>query len=61
MPCGALAPVTLIQTCKLNGINPEAYLADVIGRIGEHPAKLIDELLSWTWQASQAPADQVAA
>ena len=51
---------TLIQTCKLNAINPEAYLADVIGRIAEHPAKRIDELLPWSWQASQAPADQAA-
>jgi transposase len=51
---------TLIQTCKLNAINPEAYLADVIGRIADHPAKRIDELLPWNWQARQA-ADQVAA
>jgi transposase len=51
---------TLIQTCKLNGINPEAYLSDVIGRIADLPAKRIDELLPWNWQTSQALADQVA-
>ncbi|HEX3366487.1 transposase domain-containing protein, partial [Phenylobacterium sp.] len=39
---------------------PEAYLADVIGRIADHPAKRIDELLPWSWQALQAPADQAA-
>ncbi|TIL63629.1 MAG: IS66 family transposase, partial [Mesorhizobium sp.] len=38
---------TLIQTCKLNGINPEAYLADLIGRVSDHPANRIDELLPW--------------
>ena len=38
---------TIIETAKLNGINPEAYLRDVIGRIAEHPFKKIDELLPW--------------
>ncbi|RUW61509.1 transposase, partial [Mesorhizobium sp. M4B.F.Ca.ET.049.02.1.2] len=42
---------TLIQTCKLNGINPEAYLADLIGRVRDHPANRIDELLLWNWHA----------
>ncbi|MEQ1951765.1 transposase [Mesorhizobium sp. CN2-181] len=41
---------TLIQTCKLNGINPEAYLADLIGRVSDHPANRIDELLPWNWR-----------
>ena len=40
---------TLIQTCKLNGINPEVYLADLIGCVGEHPVHRIDELLPWNW------------
>jgi len=40
---------TLIQSCKLNEVNPEAYLADLVGRIGEHPASRIDELLPWNW------------
>jgi transposase len=40
---------TLIQTCKLNGVNPEAYLADLVGRIGDHPARRLDELLPWKW------------
>jgi transposase len=40
---------TLIQSCKLNGVNPEAYLADLIGRIGEHPANRVDDLLPWRW------------
>ncbi len=41
---------TLIQTCKLNGMNPEAYLADVVARIGDHPINRIDELLPWSWR-----------
>ena len=49
---------TIIQTCRLNDINPEAYLADVIGRIGDHPANRIDELLPWNWRPINA--DQAA-
>jgi transposase len=45
---------TLIQSCKLNCVNPQAYLADVVGRIGEHPASRIDELLLWNWRAATA-------
>lgn len=49
---------TIIQTCKLNGLNPEAYLADVISRIADHPANRIDELLPWSWTPPvQAQAD----
>jgi transposase len=45
---------TLITTAKLNGLDPEAYLADVIARIGDHPASRIQELLPWRW----TPAEQ---
>lgn len=38
---------TLIETAKLNGIDPEAYLRAVIGRIAEHPIRRIHELLPW--------------
>jgi hypothetical protein len=40
-------------TAKLNGLDPEAYLADVIGRIGDHPAKRISQLLPWKWRDDQ--------
>jgi transposase len=43
---------TLIQTAKLNGLDPEAYLADVIDRIADHPASRIGELLPWSWAAA---------
>jgi transposase len=45
---------TLIQSCKLNGVNPEAYLADLIGRVGDHPASRLDQLLPWNWTARVA-------
>lgn len=51
---------TIIQTCRLNGINPEAYLTDVIGRIADHPANRIDELLPWNWRPIQADQPQAA-
>ena len=38
---------TLIETAKMNGLDPEAYLRDIIARIADHPIKRIDELLPW--------------
>ena len=45
----AAAIYSLINTAKLNGIDPQAWLADVLGRIADHPARQIDELLPWNW------------
>jgi hypothetical protein len=36
-------------TAKLNGLNPQHYLADVLARIADHPARQIAELLPWHW------------
>ena len=46
---------SLIVTAKMNGIDPQAWLADVLARIAEHPARDIDQLLPWNWQPRSAP------
>jgi transposase len=45
----AAAMYSLIATAKLNGVDPQAWLADVLRRIGDHPASHLDELLPWNW------------
>jgi hypothetical protein len=45
----AAAVYTLIATAKLNDINPQAWLADVLTRIADHPAARLSELLPWHW------------
>jgi transposase len=46
----AAAVYSLIVTAKLNDIDPQTWLADVLARLAEHPAHRIDELLPWNWQ-----------
>jgi transposase len=52
----AAAIYTLIETCKLNGVDPQGWLADVLARLPDHPAKRLDELLPWKWQATHQTA-----
>lgn len=52
----AAAIYTLIATAKLNDINPQAWLADVLARIANHPASRLHELLPWHWKATQKQA-----
>jgi len=40
---------TLIQTARLNDIDPQAWIADVLSRIADHPASKLEELLPWNW------------
>ena len=49
----AAAIYSLIETAKINGVDPLAWLADVLARIQDHPAKRIDELFPWNWRAAQ--------
>ena len=45
----AAAMYSLIVTAKMNGIDPQAWLTDVLSRIATHPAHRLDELLPWNW------------
>ena len=41
--------MTLIESAKMNGLDPQAYLADVLDRINDHKINRLDELLPWNW------------
>ena len=52
---------SLIVTAKMNDVDPQAWLADVLARIAGHPARRLDDLLPWNWAAAKAkPVDQAA-
>jgi hypothetical protein len=38
------------MTCRLNDVDPHAWLADILARLAGHPAHRIDELLPWRWK-----------
>ena len=44
---------TLIGTARLNDVDPQAWLADVLGRIADTPQSRLDELLPWNWARQQ--------
>ena len=46
----AAALYSLIETAKLNGLDPEAYLRDVLGRIADHSISKLTDLLPWRWK-----------
>jgi transposase len=52
----AAAIYTLIQTARLNDVDPQAWLADVLARLQDHPAKRINELLPWNWKRGRLQA-----
>jgi transposase len=56
----AAAVYSLVVTAKLNDVDPQAWLADVLARIAGHPAHRIDELLPWNWRPSSAARSQAA-
>lgn len=51
----AAAMYSLIETAKLNGINPQIYITDLLTRIADHPARQITDLLPWNWQRMETP------
>ena len=52
----AAAMYSLIVTAKMNGVDPQAWLADVLARIAAHPAHRLDELLPWNWTPRSSAA-----
>ena len=57
----AAAIYSVIETAKLNGVEPQAYIADVIEKIASGwPASRWDELMPWNWTAQTAPVCMAA-
>jgi transposase len=52
---------SLIVTAKMNDVDPQAWLADVLARIAGHPAQRLDDLLPWGWAGSKTSAIDRAA
>jgi len=55
----AASMYSLIESAKLNGLNPQLYITDMLARIADHPARHVADLLPWNWQP--AVADRAAA
>ncbi|EFO33534.1 protein C [Roseibium sp. TrichSKD4] len=45
---------TLIETAKLNGVDPQAWLTWVLGQVADHKITRLDELLPWRYAAQAA-------
>jgi transposase IS66-like protein len=46
---------SLIETCKLNGVDPQAYFADVLAKlVNLWPASRLDDLMPWAWAAERS-------
>jgi transposase len=56
----AAVMATLITTAKMNDVDPQAWLADVLARIAEHPAHRLDDLLPWNWRPPETRVKQAA-
>ena len=58
---GERTDAELIGTAKLNDIDPQAWLADVLERIAEHPIQRLPELLPWHWRPAAPAINRTAA
>jgi transposase len=56
----AASMYSLIVTAKMNGVDPQAWLSDVLSRIAAHPAHRLDELLPWNWTHEVSVSAQAA-
>ena len=56
----AAAMYSLIVTAKMNEVDPQAWLADVLARIATHPAQRLGELLPWNWRSASTATDIAA-
>lgn len=52
--------MTIIETAKMNGLDPQAYLADVLDRIHDHKINRLTELLPWNWAPAAQPHSEAA-
>ena len=52
--------MTIIETAKMNGLDPQAYLTDILSRINDHKINRLDELLPWNWAPVVAPCAKAA-
>ncbi len=58
----AAAIYSVIETCKMSSVDPQAYIADVIERIADDwPASRWDELMPWNWQPPVREGDAAIA
>ena len=55
----AAAMYTLIVTAKMNDVDPQAWLADVLAKLPDHPAHRLAEMMPWAWKARQEAAARV--
>ena len=51
---------SLIITAKMNDVDPQVWLADVLAHIAEYPVRELDDLLPWNWQLLRESARQAA-
>lgn len=52
--------MTIIETAKMNGLDPQVYLADILARINDHKINRLDGLLPWNWSPLTAALSEAA-